>query len=129
MPDATITCPATTGVVSSAAQPPMPAGRFGRHGDRRQVADDHQRGVDPQTHAHQYRPLLVPAPRSREGDSGREWVGSGTMGVTVWPGNPYPLGAAYDGGGTNFAVFSEVAERVELCPFDDDGTETRVDLP
>ncbi len=51
------------------------------------------------------------------------------MGITVWPGNPYPLGAAYDGGGTNFAVFSEVAERVELCLFDDDGTETRVDLP
>ncbi|WP_034214388.1 glycogen debranching protein GlgX [Actinoplanes subtropicus] len=49
--------------------------------------------------------------------------------MTVWPGNPYPLGAAYDGGGTNFAVFSEVAERVELCLFDDDGTETRVDLP
>ncbi|HEX5202723.1 MAG TPA: glycogen debranching protein GlgX [Actinoplanes sp.] len=49
--------------------------------------------------------------------------------MTVWPGNPYPLGATYDGGGTNFAVFSEVADRVELCLFDDDGTETRVDLP
>ncbi|WP_433359523.1 glycogen debranching protein GlgX [Actinoplanes sp. CA-142083] len=49
--------------------------------------------------------------------------------MTVWPGNPYPLGATYDGGGTNFAVFSEVAERVELCLFDDDGNETRVDLP
>src|SRR3569833_3860340 len=47
----------------------------------------------------------------------------------VWPGNPYPLGATYDGGGTNFALFSEVAERVELCLFDRDGTETRVDLP
>jgi len=50
-------------------------------------------------------------------------------GITVWPGNPYPLGATYDGGGTNFAVFSEVAERVELCLFDDDGTEARIDLP
>ncbi|MFC7279750.1 glycogen debranching protein GlgX [Paractinoplanes rhizophilus] len=49
--------------------------------------------------------------------------------MTVWPGNPYPLGATYDGGGTNFAVFSEIADRVELCLFDDDGTETRVDLP
>src|SRR5690349_10075252 len=49
--------------------------------------------------------------------------------ITVWPGNPYPLGATYDGGGTNFAVFSEVAERVELCLFDDDGAETRVQLP
>ena len=47
----------------------------------------------------------------------------------MWPGAPYPLGASYDGGGTNFAIFSEVAERVELCLFDDDGNETRVDLP
>ena len=49
--------------------------------------------------------------------------------MKVWPGNPYPLGATYDGGGTNFALFSEVADRVELCLFDDDGTETRIDLP
>ncbi len=49
--------------------------------------------------------------------------------MKIWPGNPYPLGATYDGGGTNFALFSEVAERVELCLFDDDGKETRIDLP
>ncbi|MEU4235961.1 glycogen debranching protein GlgX [Actinoplanes sp. NPDC026619] len=49
--------------------------------------------------------------------------------MKIWPGNQYPLGATYDGGGTNFALFSEVAERVELCLFDEDGTETRVDLP
>ena len=52
--------------------------------------------------------------------------------VETWPGAPYPLGASYDGSGTNFALFSEVAERVELCLVDvgDDGTrtETRVDL-
>jgi isoamylase len=47
----------------------------------------------------------------------------------VWPGKAYPLGATYDGSGTNFAVFSEVAERVELCLFDADGAETRVTLP
>src|ERR1700741_730170 len=47
----------------------------------------------------------------------------------VWPGRAYPLGATYDGAGTNFAVFSEVAERVELCLFDADGTESRVALP
>ncbi|HET6529920.1 MAG TPA: glycogen debranching protein GlgX [Actinoplanes sp.] len=47
----------------------------------------------------------------------------------IWPGNPYPLGATYDGGGTNFALFSEVADRVELCLFDDNGKETRIDLP
>ncbi len=46
-----------------------------------------------------------------------------------WPGTPYPLGAGYDGVGTNFALFSEVAEYVELCLFDEDGTETRVRLP
>ena len=48
--------------------------------------------------------------------------------VQVWPGQPYPLGATFDGNGTNFALFSEVAERVELCLFDDDGHETRVEL-
>ncbi|MBX6382300.1 MAG: glycogen debranching protein GlgX [Microbispora sp.] len=47
----------------------------------------------------------------------------------VWPGEPYPLGATWDGVGTNFSVFSEVAERVELCLYDDKGEETRVDLP
>ena len=47
----------------------------------------------------------------------------------VWPGTAYPLGATYDGTGTNFALFSEAADRVELCLFADDGTETRVRLP
>jgi isoamylase len=47
----------------------------------------------------------------------------------VWPGKAYPLGATYDGSGTNFAVFSEVADSVELCLFDADGNETRVTLP
>ena len=45
-----------------------------------------------------------------------------------WPGNAYPLGATYDGAGTNFALFSEVAEQVELCLFDADGQEERVRL-
>jgi isoamylase len=49
--------------------------------------------------------------------------------VRIWPGSPYPLGATYDGAGTNFSVFSEVAERVELCLFDEAGREERVDLP
>jgi isoamylase len=49
--------------------------------------------------------------------------------VKVWPGTPYPLGATYDGAGTNFSVFSEIAERVELCLFDESGRETRVVLP
>ena len=46
----------------------------------------------------------------------------------VWPGAPYPLGATYDGSGTNFAIFSEVADRVELCLFDESGKETRIEL-
>jgi isoamylase len=47
----------------------------------------------------------------------------------TWPGQPYPLGATYDGSGTNFSIFSETAERVDLCLFDEDGTETCVTLP
>ncbi len=47
---------------------------------------------------------------------------------TVWPGSSYPLGANFDGGGTNFALFSEIAEAVELCLIGDDGQETRIGL-
>jgi len=51
----------------------------------------------------------------------------------LWPGKAYPLGATYDGSGTNFALFSEAAEKVELCLFSDDESgqtvETRVTLP
>jgi isoamylase len=39
----------------------------------------------------------------------------------VWPGQPYPLGASWDGEGVNFALFSEYAEKVELCLFDQRG--------
>jgi isoamylase len=46
----------------------------------------------------------------------------------VWPGAAYPLGATWDGSGTNFALFSEVAERVELCLFDDADAESRLQL-
>ncbi|WP_024288115.1 glycogen debranching protein GlgX [Cellulomonas sp. KRMCY2] len=49
--------------------------------------------------------------------------------MQIWPGKPYPLGATFDGTGTNFALFSELADRVELCLFAEDGTEERVDLP
>ena len=54
--------------------------------------------------------------------------------METWPGQPYPLGATFDGTGTNFALFSEVADAVELCLFDDPETpggdlvETRVRL-
>ncbi|MBK6874578.1 MAG: glycogen debranching protein GlgX [Kineosporiaceae bacterium] len=48
--------------------------------------------------------------------------------MEIWPGNPYPLGATFDGAGTNFALFSEVAQRVELCLIDSAGGEERIDL-
>src|SRR5664280_2581935 len=46
----------------------------------------------------------------------------------LWPGHPYPLGATFDGSGVNFALFSEVADKVEVCLIADDNTETRVEL-
>lgn len=48
--------------------------------------------------------------------------------MQTWPGSAYPLGATFDGSGTNFALFSEGAERVELCLFDEQGIETRIDV-
>ena len=49
------------------------------------------------------------------------------MALRVWRGNPYPLGATWDGSGANFAIFSENAEAVDLCLFDaDGGNEQRV---
>jgi glycogen operon protein len=49
--------------------------------------------------------------------------------LDIWPGAPYPLGATFDGAGTNFSIFSGVAERIELCLFDEAGRESRVALP
>ena len=45
-----------------------------------------------------------------------------------WPGTPYPLGATYDGAGTNFALFSDMADSVELCLFGGRGKETRIPM-
>ncbi|MCU0271291.1 MAG: glycogen debranching protein GlgX [Acidimicrobiales bacterium] len=49
--------------------------------------------------------------------------------MITWPGQPFPLGATYDGNGTNFSIFSEAAERIELCLFDDQDRETVLPLP
>ncbi|HWI07963.1 MAG TPA: hypothetical protein VNT54_10650, partial [Solirubrobacteraceae bacterium] len=46
----------------------------------------------------------------------------------VWPGRPFPLGPRWNGHGTNFSIFSENAERIELCLFDEDDNETRIEL-
>jgi isoamylase len=63
----------------------------------------------------------------------REGAGGGveTRAVDMKPGKPYPLGATWDGLGVNFAVFSQHAERMELCLFDPSGRHqvTRCDLP
>jgi isoamylase len=48
--------------------------------------------------------------------------------IEAWPGRAYPLGPSFDGAGTNFALFSEVAEAVDLCLFDDSGVERRIRL-
>ena len=49
--------------------------------------------------------------------------------LEVWPGDPYPLGAIWDGIGTNFSVFSSAATKVELCLFNAKNKETRLALP
>ena len=54
------------------------------------------------------------------------------MKVRIWPGRPYPLGATWDGSGTNFALYSEHATGVELCLFDSidsDQESQRITLP
>jgi isoamylase len=48
--------------------------------------------------------------------------------IEVWPGDTFPLGATWDGYGTNFSLFTEHAEAVELCLFDDDDHETRIEM-
>jgi isoamylase len=48
--------------------------------------------------------------------------------VDIWPGHWQPLGATVDDGGTNFALFSANATAVDLCVFDDNGTQTRLPL-
>jgi isoamylase len=49
--------------------------------------------------------------------------------MKILPGYPYPLGAQFDGAGVNFSIFSEAAHKVELCLFDEQGNETRMELP
>lgn len=49
--------------------------------------------------------------------------------LEIWPGSWYPLGATFDGRGVNFSVFSELASSVQVCLFDENGQERRVDLP
>ncbi len=48
--------------------------------------------------------------------------------MQIRPGSMYPLGARYDGAGVNFAIYSQVADKVELCLFDDFDNETRIEM-
>ena len=48
--------------------------------------------------------------------------------MQIRPGSMYPLGASYDGAGVNFALFSQVAQKVELCLFDEEDNETRIEM-
>ncbi|MDO4664798.1 MAG: glycogen debranching protein GlgX [Actinomycetaceae bacterium] len=48
--------------------------------------------------------------------------------MKILPGRPYPLGAHYDGVGTNFALYSSIADKVELCLLSDDGQENRINI-
>jgi isoamylase len=66
--------------------------------------------------------------REQTGGFGNAPRGQGPAPLQIWPGGPYPLGATYNGSGTNFAIFSEVAAAVDLCLFDERGTEHRVHL-
>ncbi|RAX19846.1 glycogen debranching enzyme GlgX [Actinomyces sp. Z5] len=74
-------------------------------------------------------PSAVPsAPRPARAQSASEEERPESPKLSTWPGRPYPLGANYDGSGTNFALYSSAAEAVELCLFDDAGRETRIPL-
>src|SRR5699024_1905817 len=72
-------------------------------------------------------PATTPSPSPRESEAfclglptrRAEWWQA--VPIHTWPGNPYPLGATFTGSGTNFAVYSSVADRVELCLIDDSG--------
>ena len=89
-----------------------------------------RRPPTPRSPAGRWVPVGAGAPRvgARPAGRRRSWAGRrgcvaersgpGPAGgtVEVWPGKPYPLGATYDGVGTNFAVFSEVAERGRAVP-------------
>ena len=50
------------------------------------------------------------------------------MRIEIWPGEPFPLGAHWDGKGTCFSAYSEVADWVDLCLFDESGREHPVRL-
>ena len=73
------------------------------------------------------RPRAPPARRPARTDVPRRRYGA-PVSRAVRPGVPFPLGPTWDGSGTNFSLFSENAERVELCLFDEHDVEERVEV-
>ena len=67
-------------------------------------------------------------PRPRDAAGRLRERDGGARDMRVWPGKPFPLGPLWDGEGTNFSIFSEHAEKVELCLFDESDRETRYEL-
>src|SRR5256885_6793 len=71
----------------------------------------------------------APRPPGRHAPGSRFWQhDGGDPLMETWPGYPFPLGPVWDGDGTNFSLFSENAERVELCLFDEADNEQRIDV-
>ena len=70
----------------------------------------------------------MPSPRKTKSTPTQSF-GANVRPESPLPGRPYPLGAQVEAQGTNFALSSEIADAVELCLFDVDGAETRVELP
>ncbi len=83
--------------------------------------------VDDETPAPPFPPAEPASPRNRALHPG-PFLAVLEHALKIWPGTPYPLGATYNGAGTNFSLFSEVATRVEVCLFDEQGNQTCVEL-
>src|SRR5512146_3312789 len=96
--------------------------------DMRKDRDDHRSPPDRDRRRRQACTPMAPDEPNPPDDRGGTRVTQPTT-TSMWPGAPYPMGATYDGTGTNFSVYSSLTDRVELCLFDDAGRETRLDLP
>src|SRR5512144_2944469 len=93
--------------------------------DTRKDRDDHRSPPDRDRRRRQARAAMAPDEPTEADDGGGSRVTQPMPQTTsMWPGAPYPMGATYDGTGTNFSVYSSLTARVELCLFDDAGRET-----
>ena len=82
--------------------------------------------VDPSVYADTHAPLRADAPHPAGAPAHAPHVRTDARThkkpiTAVWPGSPYPRGATFDGEGVNFSLFSQHAEKVELCVFDSTG--------